>query len=85
MRFYLAEVVEPGHAVMTAIVKRGIARGEFRKVNPEDAALLIAAPLLQMMLWRTALEPQSKRKMDSARFLEAHLDMLGHGLSAKAD
>ena len=85
VRFYLAEVVEPGHAVMTAIVKRGIARGEFRKVNPEDAALLIAAPLLQMMLWRTALEPQSKRKMDSARFLEAHLDMLGHGLSAKAD
>ena len=44
VRFYLAEVVEPGHAVMTAIVKRGIARGEFRKVNPEDAALLIAAP-----------------------------------------
>ena len=36
VRFYLAEVVEPGHAVMTAIVKRGIARGEFRKVNPED-------------------------------------------------
>lgn len=84
VRFYLAEVVEPGHAVMTAIVKRGIARGEFRKVNPEDAALLIAAPLLQMVLWRTALEPQSKRKMDTARFLQAHLDMLGHGLSAKA-
>ena len=85
VRFYLAEVVEPGHAVMTAIVKRGIARGEFRKVNPEDAALLIAAPLLQMVLWRTALEPQSKRKMDTARYLQAHLDMLGHGLSAKAD
>lgn len=85
VRFYLAEVVEPGHAVMTAIVKRGIARGEFRKVNPEDAALLIAAPLLQMVLWRTALEPQSKRKMDTAQFLQAHLDMLGHGLSAKAD
>ena len=62
VRFYLAEVVEPGHAVIMAIVKRGIARGEFRKVNPENAALLIAAPLLQMMLWRTALEAQSKRR-----------------------
>ena len=30
VRFYLAEVVEPGHEVMMAIVKRGIARGEFR-------------------------------------------------------
>ena len=82
VRFYLAEVVEPGHEVMMAIVKRGIARGEFRKVNAEDAALLIAAPLLQMMLWRSALEPQSTRKMDTARYLEAHMDMLEHGLRA---
>ena len=85
VRFYLAEVVEPGHAVIMAIVKRGIARGEFRKVNPENAALLIAAPLLQMMLWRTALEPQSKHKLDPAQYLEAHLDMLRHGLSAKPE
>ncbi len=85
VRFYLAEVVEPGHAVMMAIVSRGIARGEFRRVNAEDAALLIAAPLLQMMLWRSALEPQSARKMDTARFLEAHLDMLKHGLGVKSE
>ena len=83
VRFYLAEVVEPGHEVMKAIVRRGIARGEFRNVNPEDAALLIAAPLLQMMLWRSALEPQSARKMDTARHLEAHMDMLRHGLGAE--
>jgi len=83
VRFYLAEVVEPGHEVMKAIVRRGIERGEFRNVNPEDAALLIAAPLLQMMLWRSALEPQSARKMDTARHLEAHMDMLKHGLGAQ--
>lgn len=82
VRFYLAEVVEPGHALLTAIVQRGIARGEFRSVNPEDAALLIVAPMLQLMLWRSALEPQSARKMDTARYLEAHLDMLRHGLGA---
>ena len=52
-------------------------------MNPEDAALLIAAPLLQMMLWRSALEPQSARKMDTARHLEAHMDMLRHGLGAE--
>ena len=85
VQFYLAEVVEPGHDVMMAIVNRGIARGEFRSVNPDDVALLIAAPLLQMMLWRSALEPQSTRKMDTARYLEAHLDMLKHGLGAKAE
>ena len=83
VRFYLAEVVEPGLEVMTAIVNRGIARGEFRQVNPEDAAFLIGAPLLQMMLWRTALEPQSMRKIDTARYLDTHLDMLQHSLANK--
>jgi AcrR family transcriptional regulator len=81
VRFYLAEVVEPGLEVMTAIVNRGIARGEFRQMNPEDAAFLIGAPLLQMMLWRTALEPQSMRKIDTGRYLETHLDMLQHSLA----
>jgi AcrR family transcriptional regulator len=83
VRFYLAEVVEPGLAVMTAIVERGVARGEFRPVHAGDVALLVGAPLLQMMLWRCALEPQSARKMEPARFLDAHLDMLRHGLGAK--
>ncbi len=85
VRFYLAEVVEPGHDVMIGIVKRGIARGEFRKVNAEDAALLIFAPLLQLMLWRSALEPQSTHKLDAARYLETHLDMLEHGLGAELE
>jgi len=85
VRFYLAEVVEPGHAVLTAIVKRGIARGEFRKLDAEQAALLIAAPLLQMMVWRSALEPQSSYKIDPLRYLETHLDMLGQSLRAKTE
>jgi AcrR family transcriptional regulator len=84
VRFYLAEVVEPGHAVLTAIVKRGIARGEFRDMDPEQAALLIAAPMLQLMLWRNALEPQSTYKIDALRYLESHLDVLERGLGAKA-
>jgi AcrR family transcriptional regulator len=83
VRFYLAEVVEPGQAVLTAIVRRGIARGEFRDMDPDQAAMLIAAPMLQLMLWRNALEPQSKFKIDPLRYLEAHLDALERGLSAR--
>ena len=85
VRFYLAEVVEPGHAVLTAIVKRGIARGEFRNTDPDQAALLLVAPMLQLMFWRSALEPQSSYKIDPLRYLESHLDMLEHGLTAKPD
>jgi AcrR family transcriptional regulator len=84
VRFYLAEVVEPGQAVLTAIVRRGIARGEFRDMDPDQAAMLIAAPMLQLMLWRNALEPQSKFKIDPLRYLESHLEVLKRGLGAKA-
>jgi AcrR family transcriptional regulator len=83
VRFYLAEVVEPGHAVLTAIVRRGIARGEFREMDPDHAAMLIAAPMLQLMMWRNALEPQSSFKIDPRRYLESHLEVLAHGLGAQ--
>lgn len=82
VRFYLAEVVEPGHAVLTAIVRRGIARGEFRDMDPDHAAMLIAAPMLQLMMWRNALEPQSSFKIDPRRYLESHLEALARGLGA---
>lgn len=80
-RFYLAEVVEPGQDVMVAIVKRGIARGEFRKVDPDETARLIAAPLLLAMLWRHSLAQHARRDIDPIRYIEAHLDMLGRGLA----
>ena len=80
-RFYLAEVVEPAQAAAVAIVQRGIARGEFREVNAEDVARLMAAPMLGLLMWRNALESFSKLKVDPLGYLEAHLDMLRHGLA----
>ena len=80
-RFYLAEVVEPAQAATVAIVERGIARGEFRKVNADVVARLMAAPMLGLLMWRNALEPFSKAKLDPVAYLETHLDMLGHALA----
>ena len=80
-RFYLAEVVEPAQAATVAIVERGIARGEFRKVNADVVARLMAAPMLGLLMWRNALEPFSKAKLDPLAYLETHLDMLQHGLA----
>ena len=79
-RFYLAEVVEPAQAATVAIVERGIARGEFRKVNADLVARLMATPMLGLLMWRNALEPFSKAKLDPLAYLETHLDMLRHGL-----
>ena len=80
-RFYVAEVVEPAQAATVAIVKRGIARGEFRNVDADIVARLMAAPMLGLLMWRNALEPFAKTKVDPLAYLEAHLDMLRHGLA----
>ena len=80
-RFYVAEVVEPGHDVIAAIVKRGIARGEFRAVDPDDAAHMIAAPMVFITMWRRSLAQHATHKIEPVRYLETHLDMLQHALA----
>ena len=80
-RFYVAEVVDPGHDVIAAIVKRGIARGEFRAVDPEYAAQMIAAPMVFINMWCRSLAPHATRRIDPLRYLETHLEMLRHALA----
>lgn len=75
-RFYMAEVVEPGHAATVRIIERGIARGEFRQVDSDTAARLIAAPLLMTALWRNSLAPFAGAEIDAESLLDAHLNML---------
>ena len=79
-RFYVSEVVNPGHETVVAIVRRGIARGEFRDVDAEHVARLIVAPLLLSMLWRNSLAQHTTQPMDPMSYLNAHLDILEHGL-----
>jgi AcrR family transcriptional regulator len=80
-KFYLAEVVEPGQAVLEAIVARGVASGEFRPVDPRETGTLLVAPLLLIMLWRNSLGHYRPGAIDARRFLDAHLDMVRNALA----
>jgi AcrR family transcriptional regulator len=84
-RFYMAEVVEPGQAAIEGIIRRGIARGEFRELEARHSALLIAAPLLLTALWRNSLAPFADAPLDEVRLLEAHLDALRRALLKDPD
>jgi AcrR family transcriptional regulator len=79
--FYLSEVVQPGHQVMTDIIRRGIASGEFRNVDADDTARLFLAPLLMIALWRCSLAHFASEQMDPQRLMRAHIDMLRQGLA----
>ncbi len=81
-RFYVSEVIRPGRETLAAVVRRGIERGEFRKVDPDTMAHLLAAPMLQISLWRNSLEPCSDDKLDPQALIEAHIEMLSRGLAA---
>ena len=83
-RFYVAEVVEPGHAVVMQIIRRGIERGDVRTVDPDHVARLVVAPLLLSMLWRTSLAQYASIPQDPTGYLEAHLDLLDRALRKEA-
>jgi AcrR family transcriptional regulator len=80
--FYVHEVIRPGRETLAAVIRRGIERGEFRKVDPETVAHLIAAPMLQISLWRNSLEPCCDERIDPDALIRAHVDMLSRGLAA---
>jgi AcrR family transcriptional regulator len=83
-RFYLEEVVDRGRAVVWRVLERCIASGEIRPVDTESAVMCIAAPLLVAALWRHSFERHAGRPLDVEALCRTHLDLLQHGLAAKA-
>jgi AcrR family transcriptional regulator len=55
-RFYAEEVVARRFQLIASIIERGIASGEFRRVNPFAAARMLAAPFVIHGLWCTHRE-----------------------------
>lgn len=80
-RFYVEEVIRPGRETLAAVIRRGIERGEFRDVDPGTMAHLLAAPMLQISLWRNSLEACTGERHDPAHLIEAHVEMLSRGLA----
>lgn len=79
--FWRREIIDKGLSLFQAIVARGIARGEFRKLPAEHAARLCIAPLLVMALWRMHFEKFDATPYDYEGLVEAHIETLLRGLS----
>ena len=50
-RFYYEHVIEPGRWLQRRILERGIARGEFRRVDVDCYVHFIIGPLLYVQCW----------------------------------
>jgi len=87
-RFYAREVVEPAHAVLGALVRRGIAQGEFRDVDVDDAVHSLVLPLIMLCLHRHSLGAcGGDSRLDAHRFITFHINLVLDGLArpARAD
>jgi len=84
-RFYREEIIDKGLGALSAVIARGIERGEFRKIEPQHAARLCIAPVLLAAVWRTTFAQFDAAPYDYQGFLNTHLDVLLRGLSPDGD
>jgi AcrR family transcriptional regulator len=83
--FYLAEVVHPAKQLIGGLVRRGIARGEFRQIDVDNTVLCAIAPFLLSALWRHSLESYDTETLDQAALARTHVDLLLHALTPPGD
>ena len=79
-RFYREEIIEKGLGLLTGVIARGIAQGEFRTLPPEHIARLCVTPLLFVAIWRTTFAAMDTVPYDYAGFVRTHVDVLLKGL-----
>ncbi len=84
-RFYWTEVAGRALGVIGSLIERGIARGEFRRVDPRFATMAGVGPILFAILFKHSLYPVSGLDFDFPAFVDAHLDNFLRGLARSSD
>ena len=86
-RFYLEEVMEPGRALFSAVLERGIASGELREVDLFEAVHVLIFPMLMLCLHKHSIGAcqQMGPTMDPRSFIRTHVDVVVRGLLKRPD
>lgn len=79
-RFYLDEVIGRGLPLLEKLIRRGIASGEFRKVDPGYTVRSIVGPMLLAGIWQTVFQPIGAEKLDVRALARHHADLMLHAL-----
>lgn len=83
-RFYYENVICRGRALVGAALERGMASGEFRRMDVETTIDVVIAPLLMLLIWRFSLACCQTGEGDSSLYLQIHMDILRQGLRGSA-
>jgi AcrR family transcriptional regulator len=82
-QYYHENVITRGMGLFDYVVKRGIARGEFRNVPTDYLPRLSAAPVVMLMLWRHSFDLCGCEQIEPKEYLALHTDMLIHALKVE--
>jgi AcrR family transcriptional regulator len=82
-RFYREEIIDKGIALMSSLIERGIAQGEFQRVPVQHAVRLCIAPVLLGAMWRVTFAQFDTELYDYKGLIDTHLDVLFRGLAAE--
>lgn len=81
-RLYLDRVIGQGLPLFEGLIRRAIASGEFRAVDPAFAARALIAPMLLSIIWKTVFEPIGAEAMDIEGFAAQHADIFLKGIQS---
>jgi AcrR family transcriptional regulator len=84
-KFYHDEVVGRVLGQMEALIRHGVARGEFACARPDLACRSIAGGVIFGALWRIVFEPAGGAPLDVDAAAAAHADVLLAGLLARKE
>jgi len=81
--FYRQQVVEPGHALMRRILRRGIDSGEFIPVDVDHALYAVVGPLIMLTLITHASSTcvDSQITIDPRKYLSVQIELVIRGLA----
>lgn len=72
--WYQENVVAHGLAALRSLIERGVREGQFKPSALQEFPHMIVAPVLFVVVWSLVFD--SRRKLDSDRFIENHLDLI---------
>lgn len=79
-QFYHDEVISRGTAMITRMLERGIARGEFRSIDVQEAVHAVCSPVIMLMVWKHTFNSCNAEPLDPEKFLNTFIDLFLHGL-----
>lgn len=79
-RFYNDEFYDRGQLLLRKVIQKGVERGEFLKLDVEQVARVVVAPLLFAAVWRHSFEPVASTPIELDRYFTTSMEIMLAGL-----